>query len=59
MRTNSNRLLVVGNIYDEKNEFLSAGRVYDRVGYSPNIGSSKFAYDKYTIKKYKNSRNDK
>ena len=48
-----------GNLYDEKNEFLSAGRIYGRGGYAPSLGASHFATEKYTVKKYKDRRNDK
>jgi hypothetical protein len=58
-KTNLNKLIVCGNLYDEKNEFLSAGRIYGRGGYAPSLGASHFATEKYTVKKYKDRRNDK
>lgn len=44
-----NKLIVLGNIMDETNRTLSAGRVYMRGGSAPTIGASHFGYERYVL----------
>ena len=56
----SKQLIVVGNIFDDKNEFCSNGRVYDGGGIAPTIGSSNFGHERYVLeKKPTETTNDK
>ena len=48
-----NQIIVVGNIYDNTNEFCSNGRVYSGGGIAPTIGASNFAREKYVLEIYK------
>ena len=44
-----NKLIVLGNIQDESNEFMSNGRVYDGGGIAPTIGASNFGHEKFIL----------
>lgn len=48
-----NKLIVLGNLYDEQNVFASNGRVYAQQGIGPCIGASHFATEKYVLVEYK------
>lgn len=53
-RLGMNQIIVVGNIYDDTNEFCSNGRVYGGGGIAPTIGASNFAREKYVLETINN-----
>lgn len=48
-----NELIVLGNIYDERNINCSNGRVYDGGGISPCIGATHFGQERYALVEYR------
>ena len=49
MEKDTNRIIVVGNLYDERNEYKANGRVYDGGGIAPTVGACHFQTDKWII----------
>lgn len=49
MEDNLNKIIVVGNLYDERNEYKANGRVYSGGGIAPTLGSCHFQTDKWII----------